>query len=425
MFRTWLFVAFAALCATASAADLEGNWSGTWTKNDDALAVTVTFAKTGDRYSGSFDSDALQVAAIPLSDVNVATDRVRFELKGDATTTMFEGTLKGSDLSGRLSEGPINGTFQLKRSPAPPAIATREVSFANGPVTLAGEMLLPSTPGRHPAILFLHGSGPEGRWAARYLARKFASRGFVALIYDKRGVGASKGDWQTSGFEDLADDAAAGLRFLAAQPEVDAARLGIYGHSQGATIAPLVAVRAGNVSFVIASAGSGIDTAATEIYSIENAIGVAQLPAAEQVDAKLFVKTIVDVAYKGAPRTNLDQVVKRFRTRPWFFEPPPPDHSYWSFSRRIASYDALAFWRQVKARVFLVYGAHDQRVPPQQSADAILGTLKAAGNNRATVKIYPNAAHTFHIVPQEPKNGWSKRVPGYADTLVDWALARN
>jgi dipeptidyl aminopeptidase/acylaminoacyl peptidase len=75
--------------------------------------------------------------------------------------------------------------------------------------------------------------------------------------------------------------------------------------------------------------------------------------------------------------------------------------------------------------VLLVYGDRDERVPPKLSADAILGALKATGNTRTTLKIYPNAEHAFRIVPQEPPNGWSKRVPGYADTLATWAQAQN
>jgi len=420
--RVILFVLMSwASIAAAQAAGLEGHWSGTWTKAGDALGVTVEFSKANNGYAGTFDSDALQVAAIPFAELTLAGDNVRFTLRGDATTTQFEGRLSGDMLSGTFTEGAVNGTFTLARAAPPPAVATRNVTFANGPVTLAGELLLPTTPGRHPAIIFLHGSGGEGRWASRYLARKFASKGFVALTYDKRGVGASKGDWHTADFEDLAGDAAAGLRLLSAEPSVDVARIGVYGHSQGATIAPLVAARHGTLAFVIASAASGVSPADCEIYSIENAIGVSNLSPTEQADAKVFVKTIVDVAYQGAPRAKLDEVVKRFRGRTWFFEPPPPDDSYWTFSRKIASYNALAFWRQVRAPVLLPYGERDERVPPRLSADAISAALKAAGNSRATVKIYPNAGHAFHIDPQSPPDGWRKRIPGYAKDLIDWA----
>lgn len=422
--RAILFVLAAmASMATARAAGLEGHWTGTWTKSGDALAVAVDFSKANDGYAGTFDSDALQVAAIPFAEVTVADDNVRFALRGDATTTTFDGKLSGNQLSGTFAEGAVKGTFLLARVKPLPALQTSNVTFANGSVTLAGELLRPTTLGRHPAIIFLHGSGSEGRWASRYLARKFARHGFIALIYGKRGVGASKGAWRTSNFEDLAGDAVAGLRLLAAEPSVDPSRLGVYGHSQGGYIAPLVAVRHGSLSFVIASAASGLPPAESEIYSVENSIGVRDLPPTEQADAKLFVKTIVDVAYRGAPRANLDEVVKRFRGRAWFFEPPPPDDSYWAFSRRTASYRVLDFWHQMRAPVFLAYGERDERVPPRISADAISAALKAAGNSRATVKIYPNAGHAFHIEPQSPPGGWRKRIPGYADDLIGWAQA--
>ena len=48
----------------------------------------------------------------------------------------------------------------------------------------------------------------DGRWASRYLAREFARRGTAGLIYDKRGVGRSTGDWRTAGYADLVGDAA-------------------------------------------------------------------------------------------------------------------------------------------------------------------------------------------------------------------------
>lgn len=73
------------------AAGLAGGWKGTWTKNGDALPVTISFAKSPDGYSGSFDSDALQVVGIPFAQVTYADGEVRFQLKGDQSTTTFEG----------------------------------------------------------------------------------------------------------------------------------------------------------------------------------------------------------------------------------------------------------------------------------------------------------------------------------------------
>jgi len=411
----------ASTTAVAQTGPLAGVWKGVWTKGGDALPVTMTFAKTDEGYTGAFDSDALQVVGIPLSAISDTDGRVHFEIKGDQSTSAFDGTISGASLSGSVADGGAKDGFVFQRSAAPPApVAAREVTFTDGDVTLAGTLLSPAGAGKHPAILFLQGSGPEGRWANHYLAQAFAEAGFVALIYDKRGVGQSTGDWRKVGFEALSDDAAAGVRLLRALPEVDPAKVGIYGHSQGGTIAPLVAVRAGGLGFVIASAAGGIDPAEVETYSVSNQIGVAGLPAAEQPDALAYVHALIDVAYRGGDRSGLERLAARFKTRDWYFDPPAADDSYWTVSRQIAAYRPADYWRQVKAPVLLVYGRLDERVPPQASIDAI----RAALGGRVTVKLYPDADHTFTVIDPAHKGGWPKHEADYAATLTDWARAQ-
>ena len=407
------------------AADLAGLWNGTWTKENDALPVTVTFAKGSGGYSGSFDSDALQVAGIPLSSVTEAGGNIHFELKGDQSTAVFDGKASADRLAGEFTDGPSKGQFELDRAPTgSAAIRVREVTFVDRDVTLAGSLLLPAASGKSAAIIFLQGSGPEGRWANRYLAQKFAEHGIVALIFDKRGVGGSTGDWRRVGFEPLVDDAAAGIRFLQAQSEVDPGRIGIYGHSQGGTIAPWVAIKAKSVAFIIASAAGGLTPAEVETYSVENSIGVKSLPTAEQADARAFVRAIVDVAYRGKDHASLRAVAQRFKDRSWYFDPPPPDNSYWALSRQIAGYQPARYWRHVTAPVLLIYGLRDERVPPKASADAIVAALKRGGNGKVTVKTYPDADHTLTIVNPPRTGGWPKHEPDYAATLASWTSTR-
>jgi dienelactone hydrolase len=409
----------------APADELAGSWKGNWTKDGDALSVTARFAKTANAYSGAFDSDALQVAGIPLGDVSDNQGRVHFQIKGDQSTTVFDGAIAGEIMSGTFTDGSSNGSFELARAVLPSArLQTRDVTFQDKDVTLAGTLVLPGTPGKHPAIACLHGSGPEARWANHYLAQKFAEHGIVALIYDKRGVGESSGDWQKATFAKLADDAAAGIRFLRAQSEVDASRVGIYGHSQGGTIAPLVGVRADDLSFVIASAAGGIDPANVERYSVGNSIGIAKLPPVERAEAQRYIRALIDVAYHGKRRAALDAMAVRFKNRAWHFAPPAPDNYYWIFSRQIAAFSPAQYWRRIKIPVLLVYGAHDERVPPRESVSAIQAALKSGGNGNVTVKMYPNADHTFTIVDPPRTGGWPKHEPAYAEVLVNWILSQ-
>src|SRR5204863_2609161 len=140
-----------------------------------------------------------------------------------------------------------------------------EVSFRNGDVTLSGTLLLPLTEMPHPAVVFLHGAGSEGRYGARFLAEYLTRYGIAALIYDKRGVGKSTGDWKRSDFNDLAGDAIAGIHLLQQRNEINSREIGLYGHSQGGMITPLISSRSRDVAFIISGAGSAVPVYESEI----------------------------------------------------------------------------------------------------------------------------------------------------------------
>ena len=100
----------------------------------------------------------------------------------------------------------------------------RDLTFRNGSVTLAGTLAEPDGRGPHPLVVMIHGSGPLDRDENmpgqalnifNALAAALAEAGYGAFRYDKRGCGASTGDYLTHGFADLIGDAVAvvaGLR---------------------------------------------------------------------------------------------------------------------------------------------------------------------------------------------------------------------
>ena len=279
-------------------ASLAGTWTGVWVRAADTLDVTMRFEQVDGVWRGEFDAERLRVVGIPFQAVEFEPPSVSVHLVGDATTTVFSGRVEEDSLTGALHEGEDSGRFALGRdSRAAPALRQEDIRFRNVDVELAGTLILPSGSGPHPAVVFVHGSGGEGRWASRYLARRFVRAGFAALIWDKRGVGESSGKWTEAGFEDLAADVAAAIAFMRSRPEVDPVRVGIHGHSQGGTIAPLAAVRSG-ADFVIASAASGLPMAEVEIYSVGNSIGLRTLPRQEAAIARAYVEALVDVAYR-------------------------------------------------------------------------------------------------------------------------------
>jgi hypothetical protein len=125
-------------------------------------------------------------------------------------TVSFERGLDGS-VTGLVWQ-PTGGKPQ--RAPKRAFYTTEEVGFENGGTHLAGTLLAPVTPGPHPAIVMLHGSGPSTRESLQPFADVFARNGIAVLLHDKRGTGASTGNWTHATFDDLASDAIAAVEYL-------------------------------------------------------------------------------------------------------------------------------------------------------------------------------------------------------------------
>ncbi len=129
---------------------------------------------------------------------------------------------------------------------------------------LVGTLTLPRSAGPFAAVYLIPGASPFdrdetllGHHTFLVLSDFLTRRGFAVLRMDDRGVGGSTGAKMQSGFDDLVADVAIGVAYLARRPEIDAARVGVIGHSLGALLAPLVASRSEHVSFLVLMAGSG------------------------------------------------------------------------------------------------------------------------------------------------------------------------
>lgn len=186
--------------------------------------------------------------------------------------------------------------------------------FRNGADTLKGTLFLPATPGRHPAVVMTQDSGPEGRAVNRDLAIAFANNGIAALTYDKRGAGASTGDWMTATFADLSADAAEGAVAIRSRPDIDPARIGVYGHGQGATMLPMIAERDATIAFVIAIGPTGVASDSLTAWhfdpeghwrSVNGAVFLAWGANDDRVPVEKSRALITDALKRDTPRVEL------------------------------------------------------------------------------------------------------------------------
>src|SRR5262245_39369525 len=127
-------------------------------------------------------------------------------------------------------------------------------------VRLRGDLFLPAEikPGeRRAGIVLCHGYTGVRSIYLPDNARVLAEAGYIVLTFDYKGWGDSDGAKTRLAPYSRVADVQAALTFMGAQPEVDAARLGIYGTSYGGATVVFVAAIDPRVKCVVSVVGIG------------------------------------------------------------------------------------------------------------------------------------------------------------------------
>ena len=136
----------------------------------------------------------------------------------------------------------------------------KAVTFYSEGVKLAGDLFLPDDlrPGEKRAgIVLCHGYTGVRNLYLPDIARILNGAGYVVLTFDYKGWGDSEGPPARLAPYSRVADVQAALSFLAAQPEADPERLGIYGTSYGGATVVFVAAIDPRVRCVVSVVGIG------------------------------------------------------------------------------------------------------------------------------------------------------------------------
>jgi pimeloyl-ACP methyl ester carboxylesterase len=113
-------------------------------------------------------------------------------------------------------------------------IPTERVDFQAGGARCAAWLTLPPTPGPHPAVVLVHGLGATHEMMLAQYEQHFAAAGIATLAFDYRHTGASDGQpRQHISVPAQCADVADTVEHLKALPDIDAARIGLWGTSLG------------------------------------------------------------------------------------------------------------------------------------------------------------------------------------------------
>lgn len=336
-----------------------------------------------------------------------------------------------------------DGAPRRPQTPQPPFPYTaEEVSFTNAEagIKLAGTLILPHAGGPHPAVVLVSGSGPYVRDAKgsqhrpfEVLADHLARNGVAVLHYDKRGCGKSEGDPDLlkSTMSDFADDALAGVSYLKGRKEIDARRLGLFGHSEGGSVVPLAASRSKDVSFV-ALAGASVLSADQIILSQVEAIAPTLGESPEQVRdnleaLRLAFDTLRAEKEDGAARIRLASRLKEKQPNRKEEEAMGQFGGFFSpYFRFHLSHDQPATMRKVKCPVLVVNGDKDLLILDKVNTTPMREALK--GHPDATVKVLPGVNHMLQPAvtgsPAEYDQTEITMAPAALDLITDWIRSR-
>ncbi len=330
-------------------------------------------------------------------------------------------------LSARISvdeSGRIDG-FRLLPVARPRQVSDPEASeqWIEADATVAGDLpallTLPRGEGPFPAVVFVHGSGPNDRDQTlgpnkplRDLARGLAEKGIASIRYDKRSHAQPQAfEGQAFTLDDqVIDDVHAALLALGKHQRIDPARRFVIGHSLGAMLGPRIAAGRSDIAGLILLAAPARPLNEIIVDQVEYIAAIdGEIDEAERQQIELLRRQ----ADAAGAMTDRESAAPALLGQP---------ESFWA---DLAGYDPVAAAAQLEIPVFIAQGGRDYQV----TVDDDLARWRGAfdGDPRVRVREYPDLNHLFMTgegmaTPQEYLNVAGRVDPALIEDLAEWVL---
>jgi hypothetical protein len=433
--------------------DIDGIWLGTLDAGATKLRLVLKIANGPDGLTASLQSPDQSQQWLPANSATRSGDSLNFTI--ESLGVVYDGKIDAglNSIDGTFTQGGRPLPLALKRVKDQAELETRhpqnpvkpypyreeEVTYANKAAgnVLAGTLTIPPGKGPFPAVLLISGSGPNDRdetvfghkpflVLSDYLTRK----GIVVLRVDKRGVGKSTGDLAHATTADFATDAEAGVQYLKTRAEADPRRIGLIGHSEGGTVAPMVAAGDPGVRFIVLMAGPGVPGDQIIVEQgrlIEEAAGATKEKAAQDADKQRELFALVEKEKDDAvlgkelreklagrvPDAQIDVAIQQL-TSPWM--------------RYTLTYDPATALRKVACPVLALNGEKDLQVSAAQNLPAIKKALEEGGNKQIEIDELPGLNHLFQTAktgsPTEYAQIEETISPVALDKVASWILKK-
>ena len=289
----------------------------------------------------------------------------------------------------------------------PDAFREREVTVGSGEWAVPGTLAMPVGQGPFPAVVLVHGSGPNDRDETvgatkpfRDLAWGLASRGIAVLRYEKRTRQHAAKLAAVEGFtvqQETIDDALSAAALLRATAGIDAARVYVLGHSLGGMLVPRIGRQDPKIAgfVVMAAPARPLEDLILEQVTYTAALdGINDAQERRQTEEVRGQVDKVRALALGATGTLLGAPA-----------------SYWLDLRGYRPADAA---KALKQPLLILQGERDYQVT---QVDFEAWKRAIAGRPDVTFKSYPGLNHLF-IVGQGPSGPAEYQRPGHVAEAV-------
>ena len=309
-------------------------------------------------------------------------------------------------------------------------------------VTLSATLTTPYGNGQYPAVILIAGGGPVDRngytpgvehQTFLVLADYLTRHGIAVLRVDKRGIGKSTGDWNSSTTLDFAYDVLDGINELKKRKYINPKKIGLIGHSEGGIIASMTSCLSDDISFIAFMACPGLtgeETLLLQIPLILNAEGIS----AEEVDAQLkATQAIIKLVRTKISESKLKEEIEKiysvflkdsssqmftkqlyegFYSTPWF--------------KGYIDFEPKEYLIKTKCPILAVNGTKDLQVPANENLKAIEETLIKGENNNFKIVKLEGVSHFFQTAitgfPMEYAKIEETLSPKFLKILTNWIL---
>ncbi|MBG0815541.1 S9 family peptidase [Planomonospora sp. ID82291] len=266
-----------------------------------------------------------------------------------------------------------------------------QVTITGGEHPLKGVLALPPT-GRGPfgLVVFVHGDGPIDATHETFYRpawEALAEAGYASLSWNKPGVGGAPGQWLHQSMDDRARETLDAIAWAKTRPDVDPARIGLWGASQAGWVMPKVAVRMPELRFVIA-VSPAVNWLRQGRYNL-----LAELEEAGASPRE--VRAAVARSDRTRELLAAGASFERYRAALGGAQGMTPDR--WRFVLANHTSDATADLERMRTPVLLMLGGHDVNVDVAETEDVYRRLLRRPG--QLQVRHYPDATHS--LVPKD------------------------